>query len=437
MNRRIARDAIVVIGGRICFVGLWFIALLMVYRGLGADEAGLAQAGAFTVAIACVKIASGCIIDPGDVALMRRAPTLLGSDRPAAYRLLRTAFAIRLAATLVVAAAMLMVAAGLGPAWIGGDLAPLMGLIAAAILADMLLRSVVVVLQAEERFVPLVLLEGLMQVLRFASILALWATGTLTVGRILACYAAASFIAAVVGGLALLPRGLFASAAIGRAELSELFGFLKWMAPAMVLAAVNERLDVLMVYNVSGADAAGLYGAMLTLALVPDLVAASLGQIAQPRVARMRAEGGYAATMRRILRISLPLAALAWLACLALAGTLIPWVLGARYAAAVPIFLWVAAGTLFWLAVVPLPMSMVAVHAPERIAVVTMGQSAIIVFGSIALLPQFGPTGMAAAVCAMRVGVALALLAQAHRMVGTPRADAPAAGGDRCASSGP
>ena len=422
MNGRTARDAIVVIGGRIGFVALWFVAVLLVYRGLGADAAGLAQAGLFAVAIACVKIASGCIVDPGDVALMRRAPTLLRHDPDAAYRLLRAAFALRLAATAPVAIALLAFAAGVGQQVIGGaSVAPLMVFVVAAILADMLFRSVIVVLQAQERFLQLVLLEGLLQASRFIAILALWLTGGMTVERVLMSYAGVAFVAGLAGAALLLPRALFASVGVDRADLRDLLAFLKWMVPAMVLAAVNERLDILLVYTFNGADAAGRYGAMLTLALVPDLVAGSLASVVQPRIARMRSEGTYAAGLRLFLRFSLPGAAVCYLVALLLAAPVIPWVLGAGYAPGIPIFLWLLAGTLFWLAVTPLPMTMVAVHAPARIAMVTTGQSVVLLLGSVTLLPLFGPLGMAQAVCAMRICVALALLVLAHRMAGPSR----------------
>ena len=438
MNQRTARDAIIVIGGRIAFVALWFVAVLLVYRGLGGDERGLAQAGLFAVALACVKIASGCIVDPGDVALMRRAPALLHSDPGAAYRLLRAAFAIRLAATALVAAAMLIFAAGVGQRVIGGaSVAPLIGYIVASIVADMLFRSVIVVLQAQERFLHLVLLEGFLQVSRFVAILALWATDAMTVERVLACYAGVALLAAIIGAAALLPWSLFASAAIDRADLRDLFAFLKWMVPAMVLAAVNERLDILLVYSFSGADAAGRYGAMLTLALVPDLVAGSLASVVQPRIAAMRTNGTFASSLRMFLRFSLPGVALAFVGAVLLAGPVIPFVLGAGYAPGVPIFLWLLAGTLIWLAVTPLPLTMVAVHAPARIALITTGQSVVIALGSVTLLPLFGPLGMAQAVCAMRVCVALALLVMAHRIAGPSRGALPLPQEGRCASPGP
>ncbi|MDP3415506.1 MAG: oligosaccharide flippase family protein [Falsiroseomonas sp.] len=417
MPRVMARNAALVISGRIGFVALWFLAVLLVYRGLGSDTAGLSEAGLFAIAIACVKIASGCIVDPSDVALMRRAPSLLRDDPEAAYRLFRAAFVLRGGLTAAVVLTLLLFAEIFSRDILGHpEATPLVRFVAAAIVGDMLFRSVMVVLQAAERFKALVLLEGFMQVLRFGSILLLWAFGAIQVELVLASYAAASFLALLVGAAGLLPRRLFASPRFEAKDLRHLLHFLKWMMPAMVLAAFNERLDILLVFGFAGSDVAGLYGAMLTLALVPDLVAGSLSSLLQPRIARMREEGSYASMLRLFLRISLPLLGVAFLLALLFARPVITLVLGPTYAAETGSFLWLLAGTLIWLAVTPLPMTMVAVHAPAQIALVTAGQLAIVASLGLILLPMHGPVGMAIAVFTTRISVALALFLMARRL---------------------
>jgi O-antigen/teichoic acid export membrane protein len=416
VNRNAARDALLVFVGRVLFVALWYVALLLVYKGLGQDEEGLAQAGLFAVAIACVKIISGCLIEPVDIALMRRGPALLRDDPDAAFRLFRAAFWMRLGAVLAAGAVALAALGVLGPDFPGGPgLAALMPYILVTVAGEMLFRSVLVVLQAAERFITYVLVEGVLQTARFAAILALWALGGMELHNVVAGYAAAPYVAALCGAL-LVPRALLASGAADRDAFADLFHFLKWMTPAMVLAAVNERLDVLMVYSFDGADAAGLYGAMITLAVAPDLLAGSLGSILQPRIVAMQAAGGYAAALRRYLLVALPACGAALGVAMLISEPVLLRLLGPTYAAGVPAFLWLLAGTLFWLAVTPMPMSLVAILAPRRVALVTMGQSAIVVGVGLLLLPAFGVVGMAQAVCAMRVAIALVLLALAHRI---------------------
>lgn len=417
MTGRAMRDALLVFAGRVIFVGLWYAALVLVYKGLGQDAAGLAQAGLFAVSIACIKIVTGCIVEPVDVALMRRGPALLRSDAGAAFRLFRAAFWMRLAAVAAAAGIMLGAVAVFGSRFPGQPgLMPLVPYLAAAVAGDMLFRSVLVVLQAAERFVAFVLIEGALQVTRFGAILLLWAGGEMRLDHIIASYAAAPYVAALCGAL-LLPRALFASAGTDRDAVLDLFHFLKWMVPAMVLATFNERLDVLLVYSFSGADAAGLYGAMLTLALAPDLLAGSLGSILQPRIVEMRDRGTYAAKLRRYLQFSLPGCALAFACALPLAEPVVRALLGASYAAGVPAFLWLLAGTLFWLAVTPLPLSLVAILAPKRIAAVTVTQSVIVTCGGLLLLPAFGAIGMAQTIFGMRVAIALLLMVLAQRLL--------------------
>lgn len=433
MKERATRHGLMVVVGRIGFVGLWFGAVLLVYRGLGQDEAGLVQAGLFAITIAIVKLASGCIVDPGDVALMSRAPGLLRAEPEAAYRLFRSAFLLRLGATVFVSCMLLCLAGVVDQiASRGQSIAPLMGWVVAAIMADMLFRSVMVVLQTQERFRALVLLEGALQIARLAAILILWGNGWITVKAVLAVYIGAALLMAAVGAARLMPRGLFTDFGIRRADLIELLGALKWLVPGMLLGVISDRLDLFLVYTFGGADDAGRYGAMVTLALVPDLIAGSLAAILQPRITRMRNDGSYHTNQRNFLRISIPGVVLSYAMAVAVASPAIGIVLGTSYTAGVPILLWLLAGTLCWLAVTPLPLAMVAVHAPQRLALVALLQSGLIVFAGLPLFWLFGEVGMAQGVCIMRTGVAFTLVAMARRL--SPRPVAALSGEGTCAS---
>lgn len=416
MNRDAAFDALLITAGRIAFVGLWFVAVLLVYRGLGTSPEGLAEAGLFALSIACVKIVSGCLSDPVDLAVMRQIPPLLRAGDPRAFEVLRAAFGLRLGAAFAIAGILALAAPFIAESLLGSPHAVgLVRIVAAAILGELAFRSVLVVLQAGERFRSFLLLEALVQVGRFTAIVLLWANGLMRVDLILVCYAAAPF-AVAVAGLGLLPRELLRSTRFHRRDVIDFLQYLKWMIPAMMLAAVNERLDIFLIYSFSGAQAVGLYGAMLTLALIPDIVAGCLSTILQPRIVGLQASGLFARTMRRFLAFSIPLCAVAFLVSLPLAEPVVALVLGERYVPAIPAFRWLFAGTLFWLAVTPLPMTLVAVLAPRRTALVTLGQTVIVLVGGLVLLPWFGLVGMAQAVFAMRVVIALALVAAARNM---------------------
>ena len=427
--KRDAVDALVLMAGRISFVALWFLALLLVYRSLGAEADGLAQAGLFALAIACVKVVSGCLSDPVDLAVMRGVPTLLRTGDPRAFEMLRAAFGLRLGAVAVIAIALTLGAPLIAKTFLARpDAVSLVRIVAAAMVGDIAFRSVLVVLQVSERFRSLVLLEAFLQIGRFITILLLWANDLMRVELILACYAAVPFTV-TLAGLTMLPKELFRSISFHRHDLLDLFHYLKWMIPAMMLAALNERLDIFFIYSFTGAEAAGLYGALLTLALIPDLVAACLSTILQPRIVALKASGQFAETMRRFLTFSVPICGLGFLVSLAVAEPIIEAILGARYVPAIPAFEWLLAGTLFWLAITPLPMTLVAVLAPRRIALVTAGQTIIVLVGGLTLVPWLGAIGMAQTVFVMRVIIALVLVAAARNMtVAAPTGSTPLTG---------
>lgn len=414
--RRLAFDAALMTGGRIGFVALWFVGVALVYRGLGADAGGVAEAGLFAMSIAVIKVVSGCITDPLDLALMRRVPGLLRSEPEAAYRLLRTGFALRVVCAVTVAGVLV----GFAPVvaehlFHHPEAAPLLVAVAAGIVSDMAFRAVLIVLQASQRFVAFVALEGALQVMRFVAVLVLWASGMMDVEFAIRSYAAASAIAAA-GGLLLLPRGLLARFGAGWAEARELLNYLKWMMPGMMLAALNERFDLFLVNEWTGAEAAGLYGAMLTLALVPDLIAGCLSSVLQPRIVDLVQSGRFRAVLRMFLMIGVPVCVCGMLLAIPLAAPVIGLVLGPAYVPGVPAFLWVLAGTLFWLAVAPLPLTLLAVTVPSRLVLMTLFQSVILLGLGLPLLPLLGVVGMAQAVFAMRVAVALAVLVAALRL---------------------
>ena len=416
-----AFDALLVTAGRIAFVGLWFLAVLLVYRSLGAGPEGLAQAGLFALGIACVKVVSGCLSDSVDLSVMGRIPPLLRAGDPRAFEVLRAAFGLRFGAALVIAGILALAAPFIAEAFLARpEAAGLVRIVAAGILGDTAFRSVLVVLQASERFRSFLLLEALVQIGRFTAVLLLWANDLMRVDLVLACYAAIPF-AVALACLTLLPKELLQSVRFHRRDLNDLLHYLKWMIPAMMLAAVTERLDIFLVYSYTGAEAAGLYGALLTLALMPDIVAGCFSTILQPRIVRLQASGLFAQTVRHFLTFSIPICGLAFLVSLALAEPVVAVVLGERYVPAVPAFHWLLAGTLFWLAVTPLPMTLVGILAPRRIVFLTLVQTVILLVGGFTLLPWFGLVGMAQTVFAMRVLIALVLLATARKMTGALR----------------
>src|SRR2546429_7711467 len=83
--RRTGRDIVLVTTGRVALLGTWFGATLLLARVLGPVAFGL-----YTLCSNAIRIATGCIGDPLDMAVMREAPLLLRTDRPAALEVIRS-----------------------------------------------------------------------------------------------------------------------------------------------------------------------------------------------------------------------------------------------------------------------------------------------------------------------------------------------------------
>ncbi len=426
MTRSAAIEGLFLTLGRIACVGFWFVGVLLVYRGLGTSDQGLEQAGLFAISIACIKMASGFISDPVDLAVMQRVPGLLLARPDRGFDVLRASFGIRMSAALLVAGFFAIAAPLAGtfqPKW--QSAAPYLQYVAIAIIGDTLIRALMVVMQASQRFRGFLLLEGLVSIIRFVAVVILWLEGAMRVDLVLAFYAGASFAVAVLG-IVLLPSGLAGSMRVLRADVMDIVHYLKWMVPAMFLAAANERVDVLLVYNFSGASFAGLYSAALTLALIPDILGGCLSTLIQPRIMLMHERGTFIRSLRQFLSISLPVCGAGFVLAILLAEPIFGALLGPKYVASAPAFYWLLAGTLFWLAVTPLPMNLVAVAMPRRMVFITIAQSAIVAGGGILLLPRLGWIGMAQAIFVMRVVVALLILATARKIAASPfGADSP------------
>ena len=90
--------------GRIALVGTWFLATILIGRVLGVIGFGF-----YVYCQTAIKIVTGCVGDPLDMAVMRQGPLLLKDNRPKALQLIRSAFWLRvLIGSLVLIAAVVL-----------------------------------------------------------------------------------------------------------------------------------------------------------------------------------------------------------------------------------------------------------------------------------------------------------------------------------------
>ena len=410
-RRRTAVDLVVVTGGRAVLLAAWFAATTLLARALGPASFGL-----YTLAVTVVRLATAVAGEPLDAAVMRSAPVLLRSDRPRAVAVVRAAFHLR--AGLGVVGLIVTAAVPWAVSWAVFDTVDhrtLAVLAAAGVLGDLLLRSALGYFQVASAFGRFLAVDAVWQLGRAVAVVGLLAAGRLTATSAVAVYVAAPFVAFAVA-VALMPRDLTTAVRSSREQLWGVARHARWLVAATAVAALYERLDLLMLRRFRGDEAVGLYGGAVFLASVPDFIDGFVQTVLAPRVAPAVAAGRFNALNRRYWSVAVPACLVAGAVAVGLGGWGVRTFLKAEYAGSVPAFRVLVVGTLFNLAVTPLSAALLTYAAPRAAAAVTAGGLAVVVVGGLAVIPAYGAVGAAAVIVAARVGVGVVTLVLAGRV---------------------
>lgn len=407
-------------GARVIMLGFSLLGSVIIYRYLAAGSSDMAQAGQFAISMAIVRVMTNSIGSAADLVVLRRVPVLFSSDAAAALNVVRAAFLLRLAALLVVLVPALLLQSWFAERFLDGrDHAPLVLLIMAAGAGELLLRSVLAVFQATERFDRFVTFEAVFQGGRLLMVLILAGTQSLSVTTVLLSYAAMGCFAAVLGARG-LPQGLLAPKAIPMPVLRDAALFFGWTVFGFGLAAGTERMDLFLLGRFLGAQEVGLYGGVLTLAVIPDYVAGMLATVLQPRVVRLQEDRELLAFNRKLILVLLPVGLLALLVVASAGDVIVAYTLGPRFAPGVPAFIALAAGSLAWLVLTPVSAMLISMTAPRTNTALIIFHLVILIGGGVALIPVYGVTGAAVAVAGTRVILAVAVVLIGERMMRRP-----------------
>ncbi len=400
-----------VTGGRVSLLGVWFAATILMARRLGPTGFGV-----YGLCQNVIKIITGCLGDPLDMAVMREAPVHLRSDRPRAVALVQSAFALRTVLGLLpilFAAAVPWAASYL--IFQSTDYKRLALLTAFGVLGDFLLRSALGFFQVSEAFAKFMAVDVIWQAGRAIAVVALVLTGTLRAETAVLIYVAAPYTAFAVA-LLLLPRDVLRPVRSEHPHIRDILHYGKWIAAALAMSAVCERLDLLMLEWFRGKREVGVYAAAMLLASVPDFLNSAIQTVLSPRVAPAHAAGSFARLQRDYLKLSIPIGIAAGAITILLAGPVIGTFLSADYQESIPAFRLLFLGTLFELTVTPLPAALVNFVAPRRVTAVTAAGLLVVSVGGLLVIPRYGVTGAAALVMTARIAVGIALVILSVRL---------------------
>jgi O-antigen/teichoic acid export membrane protein len=388
-------------------LGFSLLATILIYRRLAGNTADLTQAGQFAISMAIVRMLNNSVGSAADLVVLRRVPILFHADPIAAAAVIRIALLLRLGALLALVALGLLLHRTAQES-LGASISLLL-LIAVAASGELLLRAALSCFQALEQFGWFVTFEGLFQIGRLVAVLALLLTGTLDVYSVLTTYAGMGFGAALFAA-AKLPRNLFKASCLQPDLLRDTARYFGWTLVSMILSAVMERIDLFMLGRFSGVEEAGLYGGILTLALIPDFLLGMLVTVLQPRVIKLHQSGQLRTFNRKIISFSAPAGLLAFLAIWTVSDVAVPFALGPNFSAVVPAFVILASGSLLWLAFTPVSAVLIRLSAPRLGTALTGLQLTILVVGGLFFIPAYGAVGAAALVTGSRFILAIAIM---------------------------
>lgn len=400
---------ILVTGGRVCLLGSWFAATLLLARVIGPIGFGL-----YVFCQNAIKIVTGCVGDSIDTSVMRKGPLLILSDRPQAMRLVHAAFWMRVGiGALVLIAAIVAPQTASRALFNRPDLRSLAILVAAGVLGDFLLRSVLGFFQISEQFGRFMAVDFVWQFGRVVVVLALFFMHKLTAIYAIGLYVAAPYAAFIVAWI-LLPPDARRPAPPQRREVIDIARHSSWIAIGMTMAAAYERLDVILLTRFKGDYEVGIYGGALAWAVIPDFLNGILQTVLAPKVAPAFAAGTFNALQRWYLKYAIPAGAAAAGLAMLLGGWAIRTFMSNQYHQSVAVFHLLILSTLFNLVFTPLPEALLNFVSPRRVSAYTAVGLVWVAVGGVIFIPRYGASGAALVMLTARVLVGSMIVVQAH-----------------------
>lgn len=207
-------------------------------------------------------------------------------------------------------------------------------LAAVGLFSNGLLGFSLAVLEGEQRFAAVSLVQVFQSLLRAVLVLLCFGLNILTAPMLLSLEVLTPAVAFLYSWRLLPPPRL---AAPTRLELRRLFKFSRWIAVSAVAQTLLLRLDMLLLSHFHNATTLGLYAAAASLVNRLNILRAAALTSALPEASRRLSAAELRAFVRESLQIT-GLISLLLLPLFGLGGPLLRWLYGSNYEAAMPVF---------------------------------------------------------------------------------------------------
>jgi O-antigen/teichoic acid export membrane protein len=375
------RQSIAMVVGNTFATGISAIALILISRLLGPEAFG-----EFSIGFALVLI----LIRFCDVGLNSALQKYVPSAESSKAQNWLFSFATLAKVSLSLAVLLLSL---LASPW----LADWLGLTSSSIIyAAVLFASVIVAyehlvafLQSLHYFHQSVFMNGIQATTKLVGIALLWLAGIKSTLLIFSFYVAAP-LTAVIGGWLMLPK--WAHIAVKK-DFSTEYKLMKGMAGhsavGFIAAGLIENIDVFFVQRYLSSFDTGLLSGISRIAMVFLLIAYSLANVLNTRVAKYKEKKDIDSFLKKSFYICL-LCVVGMIAFIPFSSLAIDLTLGAEYASGSRMLVWLVASSFITIAAIPFQSLFFSFKADWYFSASGIFQLLIVVLGNVLFLPTYG-----------------------------------------------
>lgn len=228
------------------------------------------------------------------------------------------------------------------------------------------------------------------------------AGGLLTAELGLELFAGANFLALLAGSILLVAanKGFFISFTDFPGTLRKILNYSRWLGGSFAVASITAKIDVPILYALSGGPVAGIYSSAQKLASAFPQVGAAIEGVFAPKFS---SDSGNAKNFRDYLVLA-GLAALGLLMLVPFSGLVIPFVFGAKYLPAIPVFKIFLVGLSFFFLAGPFTAQVLYRFGKSNVHFIASACQLVLALALyLLLIPGFGASGAAVVYAAVQL----------------------------------
>ncbi len=368
---------------------LGFASTLFATRALGPSSFGVVATGTALMTT---------IVGMTDLGLgttgVRFISEYIHTNTPRAYAFLKVIFRFEVVLGLFI----LTIGALISP-WIAGRLGNTpnsvvyLAFIGAAALSAAVFYNII--LQSYQRFAYFSILGIINGSVRLIALITLYSTHNVTAINVLTAYALAPYVGLLVGFL-VIPRDFLKQhdAELEKEAVRKIITYGKWPMISFILMSMIARLDTLILKRYYPDSEVGIYGAAQQLALLLPLLIGSLTSVLLPKAGSAQTTAELRSFTRKSLVGSVGIL-IVLIPFVLLSPYLVQFILGDKYAAAVPAFQILFCGDLLSLFANPGSVVLFRLNRPYIATYANMLQFVLAITLYSLIIPHYGSIGAA------------------------------------------